>query len=119
MIHLFISHSCPTIFEFLEDIEFDDQFELSLFETKSESATGSTVINPEFIKYLEIEKANRSIDTYILNIQNSIVATNIPLSNPLLKLLVHQQLLLIHKFTLSLLSFLPFPCNHLYLIRNL
>ena len=49
-----------------------------MFETKSESATGSTAINPEFIKYLEIEQANRSIDSYILNIQNSIVATNIP-----------------------------------------
>ena len=72
------SHSCPTVFEFLEDIEFDDQFELLLFETKSESATGSTIINPDFIKYLEVEQANRSIDDYILNLQNSIVATNIP-----------------------------------------
>jgi len=72
------SHSYPTVFEYIEDIEFDDHFVLSLFETKSESATGSTVINPEFIKYLEVEQANRSIDNYILNLQNSIVATNIP-----------------------------------------
>ena len=78
VIPLFKSHSCPIVFEFLEDIEFDDQFELSLFETKSKSAIGSTVINPKFIKYLKIEQANRSIDSYILNIQNSIVATNIP-----------------------------------------
>ena len=78
MIPLFKSHSCPAVFEYLRDLEFDEQFELSLFETKSESAIGSTVINPEFIKYLEIEQANRSIDSYILNIQNSIVATNIP-----------------------------------------
>ena len=49
-----------------------------MFETKSESATGSTVINPEFIKYLEVEQENRSINNYILNLQNSIVATNIP-----------------------------------------
>ena len=49
-----------------------------MFETKSESATASTVINPEFIKYLEVEQENRSIDNYILNLQNSIVATNIP-----------------------------------------
>ena len=78
MIPLFKSHSCPTVFEYLEDLVFDEQFELSLFEMKSESAIGSTVINPEFIKYLEIEQANRSIDSYILNIQNSIVATKIP-----------------------------------------
>ena len=78
MIPLFKSHSYPTVFKFIEDIEFDDRFELSLFETKSESATSSTVINPEFIKYLEIKQANRSIDNYILNLQNSIVAMNIP-----------------------------------------
>ena len=48
VIPLFKSHSCPTVFEFLEDIEFDDQFELSLFETKSKSAIGSIVINTEF-----------------------------------------------------------------------
>lgn len=78
MIPLFKSHSCPTVFESLEDIEFDDQFDLSLFETKSESAIGSTIINLEFIKYLEVEQANISINSYILNIQNSIVATNIP-----------------------------------------
>lgn len=50
---------------------------MSLFEIKSESAIDSTVLNPEFVKDLEIEKSNRSIDNYILNIQNSIVATNI------------------------------------------
>ena len=77
MIPLFKSHSCPAVFEYLEDIEFDEQFELSLFETKSESVIGSTIINFEFIKYLEIEQANKSIDNYILNIQNSIVAKKI------------------------------------------
>ena len=55
VIPLFKYHSCPIVFEYLEDLDFDEQFELSLFETKSESAIGSTVINPEFIKYLEIE----------------------------------------------------------------
>ena len=54
MIHPFKSLSCPTIFEYLEDLEFDEQFELSLFETRYENSIGSTVINPEFIKYLEI-----------------------------------------------------------------
>ena len=78
MIPVFKSHSCPTVFEYLEDPKFDEQFELSLFETKSESAIESTVLNPEFVKDLEIEKDNRSIESYILNIQNSIVATNIP-----------------------------------------
>ena len=78
VIPAFKSHSCPTVFEYLEDLEFDEKFELSLFETKSESAIDFTVLNPEFVKNIEIEIANRSIDSYILNIQNSIVATNIP-----------------------------------------
>ena len=78
MIPVFKSHSCTAVFEYLKDLEFDEKFELSLFETKSKSVIDSTVLNPEFVKDLEIEKANRSIDSYILNLQNSIVATNIP-----------------------------------------
>lgn len=51
---------------------------MSLFETKSESDVGSTVLNPEFFKSLEVEKANKSIDDYILKqLQTSIVASNI------------------------------------------
>jgi len=75
---MFRSHSCPVVFEYLEDLEFDENFDLSLFETKSESVVGSTVLNLEFVKDLETEKANRSIDDYILNLKTSIMATNIP-----------------------------------------
>ena len=78
VIPVFRSHSCPVVFEYLEDLEFDEHFDLSLFETKSESVVGSTVLNPEFVKDVEIERANISIDDYILNLQTSIVATNIP-----------------------------------------
>ncbi len=60
------SHSCPDIFEYIEELEFDEQFELSLFETKSERAVDSTVHNPQFLVYLETERANRSIDNYII-----------------------------------------------------
>ena len=68
MIPVFRSHSCPVFFEYLEDLEFDESFELSLFETKSESAVGATALIPEFVSDLENERANRSIDAYILNL---------------------------------------------------
>ena len=42
------------------------------------SALDYTLLDPEFIKYLEVEQANRFIDSYLLNLQPSIVATNIP-----------------------------------------
>ena len=78
MIPVFRSCSCLVVFEYLEDLEFDEHFDLSLFETKSKSVVGSTVLNPEFVKDLETEKANKSIYDYILKLQTSIVATNIP-----------------------------------------
>lgn len=37
IIPVFKAQSCPIDFEYIEDLEFDEQFELSLFETKSES----------------------------------------------------------------------------------
>jgi len=75
---MFRSHSCPVVFEYLEDLPFDEHFDLSLFETNFESAVGAIVLNLEFVQYLETERENRSIDSYILNLQTSIVATNIP-----------------------------------------
>ena len=78
VIPMFRFHSCPVVFEYLEDLPFDENFKLSLFETKSESAVGATVLNPEFVKDLETKRAKRSIEDYILNLQTSIVATNIP-----------------------------------------
>ena len=118
---MFKAQSCPVGFEYLEDQEFDEQFELSLFETKSESAVDSTILNPEFVQNLETERTNKSIDDYILNrLQNSIVASNI--SNFLetaSATLGHPQLHLVQEFPPNLLSFLPFPHSLLSLIKNL
>ena len=55
VIPLFKSHSCPAAFEYFEDIEFDHLFDLSLFRNKFESSLDYTLLDPEFIKYLEIE----------------------------------------------------------------
>jgi len=62
---VFKSHSCPDIFEYLEELEFDERFEISLFESKSERAIDYTVPNPQFLIDLETERANRLIDNYI------------------------------------------------------
>lgn len=62
---MFKSHSCPNIFEYLEELEFDEHFELSLFETKSKRVVDYTVPNPQFLVDLEMERANRLIDNYI------------------------------------------------------
>ena len=49
-----------------------------MFKAKSESALADTVLNPQFVQYLETKRVNRSIDAYILNsLQTSNVATNI------------------------------------------
>ena len=75
---MFRSHPCLVVFEYLEYLEFDEHFDLSLFETKFESVVGSTVLNPDFVKDIETEEANKSIDDYILKqLQTSIVASNI------------------------------------------
>lgn len=60
------SHSCPAIFEYLEELAFDEKFELSLFKTKSENALDSIVPNLDFAVALEFEKHNKLIDNFIL-----------------------------------------------------
>lgn len=63
---------------FVEDLPFDESFELSLFRTKSETALDDTVLDLDFLIDLEVQKENRSIGDYILNSsQSSINATNI------------------------------------------
>ena len=62
---VFKCHSCPDIFDYLKEIEFDERLEISLFESKSERATDYTVPNPQFLVDLETERANRLIDNYI------------------------------------------------------
>ena len=76
--HIFKSHSCPAVFEYLEDIDFDESFELSLFKTKSENTLDSLVPNPDFAAALEIERHNRLVDNFILrSLQSDIHATNL------------------------------------------
>ena len=62
---MFKSHSCPDIFEYLEELQFDERFEISLFESKSERAVDYSVPNPQFLVDLETKRANRLIDNYI------------------------------------------------------
>ena len=72
------SFSCPAIFKYLEELDFDARFELSLFETKSESVVGSIVPNSDFAAALEIEKSNKAIENFILRqLQTEIEASNI------------------------------------------
>jgi len=75
---IFKSHSCPAIFKYFEEIDFDERFELSLFKTKSESALGSLVPNPDFAATLEIERNNKLVENFILrHLQTDIQATNL------------------------------------------
>lgn len=53
------ANSCPDDWLFLEDLPFDVQFDLSLFRTKYESVLNETVIDPDFIAYLEVQRANK------------------------------------------------------------
>ena len=58
LIPVFRSRSCPIVFVYLEDLPFDGNFELSLFETKFESAIGAPALNLEFVKDLETKREN-------------------------------------------------------------
>ena len=72
------SHSCPAIFEYLEELDFDEKFELSLFKTQSESALDSLVPNPDFAAALKVEKHNKLIENFILrHLQSDIQAANL------------------------------------------
>lgn len=59
--------SCPDQWLSLEDLLFDLSFDHPLFRTRSKSALDNIILDPEFIADIEIQKANRSIDEYILN----------------------------------------------------
>lgn len=69
------ANSCPDEWLFLEDIPFDEQFDFSLFKSKSESEIYDTILDPDFIADLEVQKANQSIDEYILNSPQSSLST--------------------------------------------
>lgn len=75
---MFKSHSCPAIFKYLEEHDFDEKFELSLFKTKSESALGSLVPDPIFATALEVERNNKLIENFILrNLHREIQFSNL------------------------------------------
>jgi len=63
---VFKSDSCPDIFEYLEELDFDERFKISLFESKSERAVDYTVPNLQILVDLETERANQLIDNYIV-----------------------------------------------------
>jgi len=76
--HIFKSHSCPSVFKYLEELDFDEKFELSLFKTQSESALDSLFPNPDFVAALEIERTNKEVENFILqHLQSDIHATNL------------------------------------------
>ena len=78
IIPLFKSHSCTAIFEYLEELDFDEKFELSLFKTQSESALDSLAPNPDFAAALKVEKHNKLIENFILrHLQREIHVSNI------------------------------------------
>ena len=75
---IFRSHSWPSEWFFVEDLPFDECFELSLIRARSKTTLDDTVLDPEFLVDIEVQRANRSIDDYIFNSsQTSIVTTNI------------------------------------------
>ena len=64
---------------FIEDLPFDEYFDLSIFRTKFESALEDTVLDPEFTAELEVQRENLSIDQYLLNSpQSSLTTVKIP-----------------------------------------
>jgi len=73
---LFRSHSCLVEWIFLEDLAFDEYFETSLFRTTSDGELLDLVQDPEFIRELEIQQANWSIDRNLLNSPHSSLTTN-------------------------------------------
>ena len=50
---VFKSHSYPDNVEYLKELEFDERFEISLFESKSERAVDYTIPNLQFLVDLE------------------------------------------------------------------
>ena len=59
------AHSLPNKLSNLQDIEFDLAFEQTLFRTKSKSDIHNTVIDPDFISFIETKKEIVSVDSDI------------------------------------------------------
>ena len=55
-------NSLPNKLSSLQDIEFDLAFEKSLFKTKSKSDISNSIIDPDFISFIETKKEILSLD---------------------------------------------------------
>ena len=55
-------NSLPNKLSTLQDTEFYLAFEQTLFRTKSESDIHNTVIDPDFISFIETKKETISVD---------------------------------------------------------
>ena len=59
---VFRSYTWPSEWVFVEDLSFDENFELSLFRNKSEIDIDDTVLDPDFLVYIEVQRTNTSIN---------------------------------------------------------
>ena len=64
---IFKSYTWPSEWFFVEDLSFDENFELSLFRNKSKNDIDDTVLDRNFLVDIEVQRENSSIDDYILN----------------------------------------------------
>jgi len=72
------SNSSPAVIKYFEDLDFDEDFELSLFRTKSESALDTLVLDPDFAAVINLERHNKVVESFILrHIQSSVHATTL------------------------------------------
>ena len=75
---VFRSYTWPSECFFVEDLSFDEIFELYLFRNKSETDIDDTFLDPEFLIDIEVQRVNSFTDDYILNYPQSITVTKIP-----------------------------------------
>ena len=63
------ANSLPKELSSLEDIQFDLSFELSLFRTQLENSIHETVIDPNFIQFIESKKVpiHQDLDKLVLD----------------------------------------------------
>lgn len=62
--HLIKENSLPKELSSLKDIQFDLSFEISFFRTKFENSIHDTVIDPNFIQFIESKRVAMHPDLY-------------------------------------------------------
>jgi len=75
------ANSLPKELSSLEDIQFDLSFELSLFRTKSENSIHDTVINPNFLQFIESKRVpiHLDLDQHVLDTFDKLEALTLTL----------------------------------------